>query len=257
MASSKWLPSSSRDESLEGRNLLDLQRSSLEQRLATMNLKKLVWIAIALALASVAPLIFPAAQAGYGNLESFALWFLLPAIGVLVVLSLALWRRDSSLGRAIVLGAAAGALATVALEIVREIGFHMGYMPGDLPELMGVLLLNRFALGPSVASNIAGWAYHFWNGASFGIIYTLIFGTRRRWVAVAYGLAVGTGFMLSPVVATMGVGFFGLQFSIGFPVTVYLAHLAFGASLGFLAQRFLSAQPSTLIRALFATAHAS
>lgn len=217
-----------------------------------MNIKKLVWVGIALALAAVGPNIFPAAEAGYGNLEQFALWFLLPSIGLLLVLSLALWRREPSLTRAVVLGAAAGALATVALEIVREIGFHTGGMPGDMPELMGVLLLNRFALGPSVASNIAGWAYHFWNGACFGIIYTLIFGTRRRWVAILYGLAVGTGFMLSPVVTALGVGFFGLQYSIGFPVTVYLAHLAFGASLGFLAKRFTSAQPSTLVAAFCA-----
>jgi hypothetical protein len=107
-----------------------------------MNIKKLKWLGIALALASVGPLIFPAAQAGYGNLKDFALWFLLPAIGLLLVLVLVLWHRDQSLSHTIVHGATAGALGTVALEIVREIGFHLGYMPGDLPELMGVLLLN-------------------------------------------------------------------------------------------------------------------
>lgn len=211
-----------------------------------MNIKKLLWLTVALGLASVGPLIFPAAQAGYGNLETLALWFLLPAIALLGLAALVLGRRESWVSRAILVGAAAGALATVALEIVREIGFHAGYMPGDMPELMGVLLLNRFALGPSMASNVAGWAYHFWNGASFGILYTLVFGTRRRWVAVAYALAIGVGFMVSPVVTSLGVGLFGLQFSVGFPVTVLLAHLAFGASLGLLASRLASGQPSTL-----------
>jgi len=32
---------------------------------------------------------------------------------------------------------------------------------------MGVLLLDRFALGPSALSDIAGFSYHFWNGAAF------------------------------------------------------------------------------------------
>jgi hypothetical protein len=123
---------------------------------------------------------------------------------------------------------------------------------------MGVLLLDRFALGPSTASDIAGWAYHFWNGASFGIIYVLLFGVTRRWAGVLYGIAVGIGFMISPVVISLGVGYFGLQFSKGFPVTVLTAHIAFGLSLGFLASRFLRHQGSLLLeslRDLFSRSH--
>ena len=60
--------------------------------------------------------------------------------------------------------------ATVALEVVRITGFRIGAMPGDLPRLMGVLILNRFAEGPGTGSDLAGWAYHFWNGAAFGIV---------------------------------------------------------------------------------------
>jgi len=43
---------------------------------------------------------------------------------------------------------------------------------------------------------------------------------------------LGLGFMLSPVVAALGVGFLGLEFSKGFPVTVTLVHAAFGTALG-------------------------
>ena len=201
-------------------------------------MKRVMIIAIFLLLAAVGPNIFPAAEAGYGTLSSFAVHLLLPAIAVLIVLALAVRRRQPDLWRAVVRGAAAGAVATVALEVVRLIGYRMGYMPGNLPRLMGVLLLNRFALGPNLASDLAGWAYHFWNGASFGIIYALVVGSRRAWAGPVYGLAVGVGFMLSPVVTALGVGFFGLQFSIGFPVTVLLAHAAFGLALGWLAQRW-------------------
>jgi hypothetical protein len=175
---------------------------------------------------------------------------LLPAVGGLMLLSVLLWRSPRQISRVILRGAAAGAIATVALEVVREIGFHLGYMPGDLPELMGVLLLNRFAQGPSLASNIAGWAYHFWNGASFGIVFVMLFGTRRRWLGPLYGIVIGVIFMLSPFVASLGVGFFGLQFSRGFPATVLTAHLAFGATLGGLARAFLRERPSPLWEAI-------
>ena len=202
---------------------------------------------ITLGAASVGPLIFPAAQAGHGTMSQLATYFLLPAVTVLIVSVLLSLKSVPAVGRSIVWGGLAGAIATIGLEIVRITGFKMGYMPGNLPRLMGVLLLNRFALGPSIASDLAGWAYHFWNGASFGIIYVLLFGATRRWVGVLYGITVGIGFLLSPVVLSLGVGYFGLQFSTGFPITVLAAHAVFGLLLGALANRFLSAQPSVMM----------
>jgi hypothetical protein len=120
-------------------------------------------------------------------------------------------------------------------------------MPGDLPELKGVLLLDRFTLGPSAASNLAGWAYHFWNGAAFGIIFVLLIGTKRVWMAVLYGLALGVAFMLSPVVKSLGVGYFGWDFSVGFPVVVSLAHAAFGLGLEWLGRRFQGPESSPVL----------
>jgi hypothetical protein len=125
----------------------------------------------------------------------------------------------------------AGALATVALEAVRYSGFRLGFMPGNLPELMGVLLLDRFALGPSLASNLAGFAYHFYNGAAFGVIFALLIGHRSRYWAVPYGVAIGLGFLVSPVVQSLGVGLFGRDFGWQFAATVLTAHAAFGAAL--------------------------
>jgi hypothetical protein len=212
---------------------------------------KYFWIAVILALAAVGPNIFPAAQAGYSTLHVLASRLLLPSVLALIVISAAIWRSQRAISRAVLWGAVAGALATIPLEIVRLVGFHFDYMPGNLPRLMGVLLLDRFAEGPSTASDLAGWAYHFWNGASFGIIYAVLFGTRRRWLGAVYGLLIGIGFMVSPVVKSLGVGLFGLQFSYGFPLTVTLAHLAFGLALGFLARCFLAGQPSTLSNATF------
>jgi hypothetical protein len=213
-------------------------------------MNRVILIGIILALAAVGPNIFPAAQAGYSDLATLAKYALLPSIVVLAVVAVAIRTRQPSLHRAIVWGGIAGAVATVPLEIVRLTGFHFGYMPGNLARLMGVLLLNRFMLGPSIASDIAGWSYHFWNGASFGIIYAVLFGTRRRWLGLLYGIAIGIGFMLSPVVTSLGVGRFGLQFSYGFPVTVLLAHAAFGLAMGWLAKRWVHREPSAAFLAI-------
>jgi len=213
-------------------------------------LRPLSLILLALLAAAVGPNIFPAAEAGHGELNILAVRLLLPAITVLAVIAVLSRKWEPAIARSIVWGAVAGALATIPLEAIRIPGYLLGFMPGNLPRLMGVLLLNRFALGPSTASDIAGWAYHFWNGASFGIIYVLVFGAARRWAGVLYGIVVGVGFMLSPVVVALGVGYFGLQFSDWFSVTVLTAHIAFGLALGLLAKRFLHSQRSPLWTAL-------
>ncbi|MGE5321421.1 MAG: hypothetical protein ACM3SW_01070 [Actinomycetota bacterium] len=210
-------------------------------------MKQIFFTAIVLLLAAIGPNIFPAAQAGYSTLHLLAVRLLLPSIVALAVLAFALGKEQRELSRSILLGGAAGALATLSLEVIRLIGFHFDFMPGNLPRLMGVLLLDRFAEGPSLLSDIAGWTYHFWNGAAFGIIYAIVLGTRRRWAGALYGVALGIGFMLSPVVTSLGVGMFGLQFSYGFPITVLLAHLAFGWTLGVLARAFLGAHASLVM----------
>jgi len=204
-------------------------------------------LSLTLAAASVGPLIFPAAQAGHGTMTEFAEYLLLPAAVLLVVIAIFTWTSMPVVGRSVVCGGLAGAVGTIGLEVVRLTGLHFGYMPGNLPRLMGVLLLNRFALGPSLASDVAGWAYHFWNGASFGIIYVLVFGAARRWAGVLYGVVIALGFLTGPVVLSLGVGYFGLQFSKGFPVTVLAAHVVFGLVLGVLARRFLPSQGSPVL----------
>lgn len=210
------------------------------------SLKSTLLLLFTLVAASAGPLIFPAAQAGHGTMAESAKFVLLPSAAVLSLLGL--WSSTSApaIRQSIVWGGLAGAIATIGLEVVRLTGFYLGYMPGNLPRLMGVLLLDRFALGPSLPSDLAGWAYHFWNGASFGIIYALIFGASRRSVAVFYGLALGMGFLVSPVVLSMGVGYFGLGFSKGFPATVLLAHAVFGFLLGAITHWLLRGQPSVL-----------
>lgn len=192
-----------------------------------------------LALASVAPNAFPVAQLGYASLHDLALYAILPALLALMgIAAWSRWRGDSTFAQVILFGAMAGSLATLALEAIRYPGFRLGFMPGNLPELMGVLLLDQFAQGPSTASTIVGFAYHAWNGASFGIIFAALLqiGLVRQsatW-AVAFGLLVGAGFLASPVVQSLGGGPFGIEFGWQFAATVLTAHAAFGFALSLL-----------------------
>jgi hypothetical protein len=196
---------------------------------------------LALLLVGVSPLIFPTAQAGYASMHTLAVKLLLPSLAVLILLVIfASWLGWNRLVQSVVVGAWAGAVGTLGLELVRETGFRIFHsMPGDLPMLMGVLLTDRMMLGPNLLSNLAGWAYHFENGAAFGILYVLIFGKRPWWNGLIFGFLVGIGFMVSPVVKGLGVGYFGREFGWGFPITVTLAHLEFGGILGGLSHRFM------------------
>ena len=207
-------------------------------------MRRMITILVLLAAASVSPLIFPLAESGRSTMDVLAKFALLPSVAVIAVIWQVLRRRDDQLARHVAAGLAAGAIATIALEAVRLPGFWLGFMPGNIPRLMGVLLLNQFAIGPTPTSDVVGWAYHFWNGASFGLIYVLLSGTCRLWLGTIYGVLLGLGFMLSPVVSALGVGFLGLEFSKGFPVTVTLAHAAFGTALGWLSARWLGFETS-------------
>lgn|SRR5487761_1071744 len=126
-------------------------------------------IALAAAAAGGAVLL-AIAEDGYFTFQGLVLNVAVPAAVVIAVLAAAAaLARRRRLWAGILLGFWTGLAGTVVLEAVRETGFRVFHsMPGDLPQLMGVLLTNRIMLGPDAWSNLAGWGDHFWNGlASF------------------------------------------------------------------------------------------
>jgi len=213
------------------------------------SIEKLVLAGVALLAAGISPNLYVAAQAGYAKLSVLAINLLLPSIVVLLgVLLIATIREHHRLASQIWRGIVGGFLGTIGLEIVRHTGFVLGGMPGEMPKLMGVLLLDRFALGPNWLSNLAGWGYHFWNGAAFGVVLSVLIGKSKLWVYVVFALLIGVGFMVSPATTALGVGVFGLQFNGGFAATVLLAHVAFGLILGWYLNRTSQSLPSIIQR---------
>jgi hypothetical protein len=194
------------------------------------------------------PLLLAIAENGNASLSTLVLYVAVPAAALVALLGAASAKLGyHSLYRAIWAGTAFGAVGSLGLELVRNIGFYaFNAMPGQLPELMGVLITNRVMLGPDLLSNIVGWTDHFWNGAMFGLTYVLLVGgaprNRSHWygagAGAAFGLLVGTGFLLSPVSRATGAGIFGSVIGAKYVVVVYLAHSLFGAVLGFLVHRY-------------------
>ena len=113
---------------------------------------------VALAAAGVSPLMFVGQAAGYGSMNFYAKFALLPAILALVLIAvIARLRHWDNLYHGMAVAAVAGPLAAVGLEVVRIIGFRVFHaMPGSMPMLMGVLITDRFLLGPNVWSNLVG-----------------------------------------------------------------------------------------------------
>lgn len=215
-------------------------------RLRVQRAGELLATGVALAAAAVSPLMFVGAAAGYGSMSFYTKFAVLPAIfAVIVIAAVARIRHWHRLYRGILAAAIAGPLAAVGLDVVRMIGFRIfGAMPGSMPMLMGVLITNRFLLGPNVWSDVVGWADHLLaNGIGFALVYVLIFGRARWWAAVFYAWLVATVFMISPAMNMLGgIGDFGLAMGPGFAVTVYLAHTAYGLILGLVVSRWCAVE---------------
>jgi hypothetical protein len=136
-------------------------------------------------------LVVAVAEDGYFTFPGLIGNVAVPAGAVIAALAIAAamarWHR---LWAGILLGAWTGLAGTALMEVIRETGFRAFHsMPGDLVQLMGVLLTNRIMSGPSL------------------------------WSAT-------------------GAGFFGDLMAPQFAITVYLAHMGFGALAGWLVHRF-------------------
>jgi len=209
-----------------------LPPASLAERVATV---------VALVSVAVGPnILVVALTPGMPEMHLLARYALVPSLVILLVIGLASrslgWRR---LANRLWTGAWVGAAATGTLDAVRLTGFSMGLMPGNMPRMFGVLILNTMATGPTVLSDIIGYLYHYWVGACFGLTLTLLFGKVRWWAGLVWALIIELGMMTTPpMVVAMDTGYFGLKHGPGLLTVSMTAHIVFGVFLGLLLERY-------------------
>ena len=164
-------------------------------------------------------------------MNPFTLFIFLPCCGlVLVVFFLTRGREGfDSISESIRVGFVAGLLGTLAYDLVRVPFVILGQRVYVPIQIYGVWIAD--ADMSSRFTDVLGWAYHFSNGISFGIMYAL-FMRGRHWVwGILWGVVLETLAILSP---------FGVIFSVRTSPSAlgiaYLGHFAYGFLLGWLVQ---------------------
>jgi hypothetical protein len=173
-------------------------------------------------------------------MRGFTLCVFLPACCALIAMAIydAL-RGDGRLWRMVLIGAIAGFVAAVSYDIFRlPFVFSKQWgLTGAVPALplfkvfpmFGAMILGQ-ADASSTAANVIGWAYHFSNGMTFGVMYAaMVNGQWRRfwWVAIVFAVGLELGMLFTPYPAT-----FGIRLTALFVVVTLAAHGIFGVTMG-------------------------
>jgi hypothetical protein len=137
----------------------------------------------------------------------------------------------------LITGAWAGLVATVAYDLIRAGLWGSGII--DFNPFLSHPGFGRLITGLPEHTPTAiavGWAYHFWNGVGFGIMYTVVVGRARWW----YGLVWALILELAWITALPSV--LALKLNIAYLAVSVIGHGAYGVVLGLLAQRFVRAE---------------
>ena len=161
----------------------------------------------------------------------------LPSLAVLLIVALYSRRRFPELANRIWAGLGAGAFATFLLDFFRQLGVMHGWLATYTPVLFGKMILGPQAGVLSILT--VGFIYHFLNGASFGLFYTLIWGKVSWYWGIVWALAVELGMMTLPPMAPIFGPFGSKTGSAAFFLITLFAHLGYGPVLGVLAQHWV------------------
>lgn len=188
---------------------------------------------------------------GVCPMRLFTPFIFVPAILILVVLAVIdRLRGDRQLWRAVMVGLAAGLLAAATYDVFRLpfVFSREWHLESIVPSMDLFKVFPRFGamvLGEpieqarySTAAQIIGWAYHFSNGATFGVMYLAMIGSseQRHWLwAVAFSVVLELGMLFTPYPSV-----FQIAVTTRFVVVTVAAHALFGVGLGLAARRLES-----------------
>jgi hypothetical protein len=165
--------------------------------------------------------------------------------GMLLLTGIFLYSKQAGLNRLyhrLLIGIIGGILLTMALDVVRVAGVHLGYL-GDSVSLFGRMIDGEGMKADLTPLNYSlGALYHFFNGISFGVLYSIVFGRTRWWGPVLFSVFfVELGMMTLPPMAKMmgpfGIDKFGTIWN-GMFIDTLLAHAAMGVTFGIINQKW-------------------
>ena len=180
---------------------------------------------------------------GLCPMRQFTLFIFVPALVILGAVAAADGLGcGRQLFRAVLIGVAAGFIATVAYDIfrlpfvfAREWKIASVVPPMNLFKVFprfGAMILGQPLEQPaySLPTQLVGWAYHFSNGITFGIMYVAMIGNvaKGNWawaIVMAAGLELGMLFTPYP-------GVFGIPLTARFVSVTLAAHIIFGIAMG-------------------------
>ena len=191
---------------------------------------------------------------GLMSMRTFFYSILLPAtVSLYGMAALDKVRGDGRLWRAVVIGTLGGLAGAVAYDLFRlPFVFSDAWGLGrfGIPQMplfkvfprFGALLLGEPLEQPSysLAANLLGWAYHFSNGATFGVMFAAAYAGAREaigearvnaWRAIPWAALMAVGIELC-LLASPYAPFFGIQLTPRFVVVTMAAHIIFGLGLG-------------------------
>ncbi len=176
----------------------------------------------------------------------YMLYFYIPAMLVFIWTIFYSKKHYPDLYRRIIFGLLAGAIATIGLDWIRQMGVINSWLPGDTPKMFGIMVTGSSSFNSYF---LIGQFVHYMNGADFGIVFALVFGNFINYKktiiwALIWTQIIDLGMMTLPPIAP-ALGFFGSNYM--FPqlyILTAVAHLVYGAILGILVHTWLKPEDS-------------
>ncbi len=112
-------------------------------------------------------------------------------LAAIILLRRRLYQRFRTVANLVRLGAGIGLMATLAYDVIRPLVQHVfgfKYAPFGAMPIFGHLITGLPST--SVIAITSGWIYHFWNGASFGMMFALLLPKGGWLVGLLWGLGL-------------------------------------------------------------------
>jgi hypothetical protein len=157
---------------------------------------------------------------------------------LVLTVALAVWagrmRRYDFLRR-LYMGLVIGLIATLVYDALRGVVYVLtptDFNPFRAHRNFGALILDTSP--HTTGALVAGWVYHFWNGISFAVIFTMLAPGRPWYWALTWAMALETATVL------VYPNVFGIdRTDIAFLSVSFAGHAAYGTTMGLLGREWL------------------